>query len=253
MFYQNTAFVIEDIFRIKRKADIRYTKRRDFCGLAFRISGSSVFVQENKSEVYAGEGSITFIPKGVDFETRSEDEEIVILHLAVYEPNDDTITSFIPGDRKIFADLFCNAEKEWQERKTGYKNRCASILYTIFENIEKNTEYTLDRTEELIKNGVDYMRRHFDECGLTVKTLAEQCSISEVYFRKIYKVKYGESPLKTLNRLRIERACGLLKSGYFNVTQTSLTSGFEDVKYFSTIFKKYMGVSPSEYKTKNEL
>lgn len=251
MFYENKAFIIEDVFRIKRKSGVIYTQKREFSGLAFRLSGKSVFKWENKNKVYADSGSITFIPDGIDFETHSENEEIVILHLKTYGSKEEKIISFVPRNYEIFADLFCTVEKEWRERKTGYKSRCTAILYTIFENIEKNAEYTLDRKQELIKNGVDYMKRHFDDCGLTIKALAEKCSISEVYFRKIYKLKFGESPLKTLNRLRIKRACGLLKSGYYNVSQAAVKSGFEDVKYFSTLFKSITGISPSEYKAKN--
>ncbi len=254
MFFENKGFIIDDVFRVNRKAGTISTKARDFSGLAFRISGKSVFEYDENNKVYANEGSITYIPSGIDFETHSEKEEIIILHLNEYGNKCGKFTSFVPENYKLFADLFINIEEEWQKRKTGYKSRCTALLYTIFENIEKKGEKSYDKKTELLQNGVIYMNRYFDNPELTIKKLAEKCNVSEVYFRKIYKFKYKISPLKALTDLRINRACSLLKSGYYSVSQVANLSGFSDVKYFSTVFKKKTGVTPSEYeKSKTEL
>lgn len=247
MFYKNKGFIIEDVFRVSRKAGTINTKSRDFAGLAFRLSGKSVFIWGEKYRVYANRGSITYIPEGIDFETRSEHEEIIILHLKTFGKDFKKIMSIVPENYDLFADLFCSIEEEWQKRKTGYKSRCTALLYTVFENLEKNTAEKPDSKTELIKNGINYMNRYFDKPDLTVKKLAEKCNVSEVYFRKIYKQKYGISPLKKINELRINRACNLLESGYYNVSQVAALSGFDDVKYFSTFFKKIKGVSPAKY------
>lgn len=254
MFYENKGFIIDDVFRVNRKAGTLNTKARDFSGLAFRLSGKSVFTYGKNYKTYANEGSISYIPQGIDFKTKSETEEIIILHLKEFGSLSDKIISFVPKNYELFADLFETLENEWQKRETGYKNRCTALLYTIFENIEKDAEKLHDKKTDLLKNGVIYMNRYFDDPELTVKKLADMCNISEVYFRKIYKIKYHTSPLKTINDLRLKRACGLLKSGYYSILQTASLSGFSDVKYFSTLFKKTLGVSPSEYiKTKFEL
>jgi len=47
--------------------------------------------------------------------------------------------------------------------------------------------------------------------------------------------------------MRIEKAKELLSTGYFSVKEVSQKSGFDNVKYFSTVFKKEVGCSPSEY------
>ena len=253
MFYKNKGFIIEDVFRVSRKSGNTYTKARDFSGLAFRISGKSVFAFGKKNKVYANTGSIIYIPEGVDFETYSENEEVIIIHLKSFFDTDKKIISIVPQNYEVFAELFSSIDEEWQKRKAGYKSRCTSLLYSIFENLEKNTAELPDKKNELIKNGITYMKRHYDSPDLTVKKIAEKCNISEVYFRKVYKSQYKVSPLKTINDLRIKRACNLLKSGYYNVSQAAAMSGFGDVKYFSTVFKKTKGVTPSDYvKIKNK-
>ena len=49
--------------------------------------------------------------------------------------------------------------------------------------------------------------------------------------------------------MRIKKAKDLLQTGYFTIKETALKSGFDNVKYFSTLFKKEVGCSPSEYKS----
>lgn len=54
------------------------------------------------------------------------------------------------------------------------------------------------------------------------------------------------SPLKYLNDLKINYAIGLLKTGYYTIEEIADLSGFNDPKYFSTLYKKRFGVPPSE-------
>lgn len=68
-----------------------------------------------------------------------------------------------------------------------------------------------------------------------------------MYFRKLFREAYGISPLKFINQLRIKRAKKLLKTGYYRVGESATLSGFDDMKYFSTVFKKSVGLAPTEY------
>ena len=52
-------------------------------------------------------------------------------------------------------------------------------------------------------------------------------------------------------KMRIEKAKELLKTGYFSVSEVSQKSGFDNVKYFSTLFNKVVGLRPSEYMKNN--
>ena len=73
-------------------------------------------------------------------------------------------------------------------------------------------------------------------------------SISEVYFRKIFKKIYKVSPNKYINNLRLEYASQLLQSGLYRIYEISELSGFTDVKYFAKCFKEKYGISPLAYK-----
>ena len=239
MFYNNPkcTYIIDDIFRVTRKTGTISYKARNFTGIAFRFSGKGKFVSQGVV-TDAVAGSITYIPEGMDFDIESDSEEIIILHVKAIGETDKKIINIAPPNPDTFASLFRKMYEEWQQRKIGYKNRCISILYTVFEKLEKATADDSDSRTELIRPGLLYMNMHFAKATITVAEIAEQCNVSEVYFRKIFKSIYGVSPLKAINNLRIDHACKLLESGYYQVSEVATMSGFDDTKYFSTSFKK---------------
>lgn len=248
MFYNNSdcAYIIQDIFHVTRNTGTISYKARDFSGIAFRFSGKGKFVSHG-TVTDATAGSITYIPEGMDFDIASDGEEIIILHVKAIGESDKKILNITPSNPDTFASLFSKMYEEWQQRKIGYKNRCTSILYTVFERLEKSTTDSSDSRTELIQRGLLYMNMHFANPALTVSEIAEQCNVSEVYFRKIFKSIYGISPLRAINNLRIDHACKLLESGYYRVSEVATMSGFEDTKYFSTCFKKHTQKTPYEY------
>lgn len=252
MFYcrKKSAFYIRDIFSITRKSGVYKNTRRDFAGLAFRISGGSTFVCKNE-RIEAPAGSITYIPAGVDFDIYCKDEEVIIFHLSVFDESEDKITAITPIHSDMCADFFKNAIEEWEKRRPGYVNHCMAILYNLFEALEKTETGQKDKNGALIEKGVLYMNMYFDKKNITVGDIAKRCNISEVYFRKLFREEYGLSPLKYISKLRIKRAQKLLESGYYRVSEAAALSGFDDMKYFSTVFKKVVGMSPSEYREKN--
>lgn len=79
---------------------------------------------------------------------------------------------------------------------------------------------------------------------LSVEELAESLDLSVSYFRRLFKEAYGYSPMQYIMSLRIENAKNLLLSGEVNVTEAAQLSGFDDIYYFSTLFKKKTGYTP---------
>ncbi len=246
MFFENNdgSFYIEDIFRVKRKdAKVKYAER-DFTGISFRLSGGGIFKYRNKS-ISAEAGSISYIPSGIDFEIQSEEEDVIIVHLKYSGSERFEIEVVSPESYDEFASLFSDMERIWNGRRKGYRHRCTAVFYNMLERLEMLESALEDSRVETIRNGVAYMNAHFDRADLSIAELALKCNISEVYFRRLYKQVFGRSPLDAINALRVKNAQRLLRSGYYRVGEAASLSGFEDTRYFSTVFKKYTGVSPS--------
>ena len=92
-----------------------------------------------------------------------------------------------------------------------------------------------------------FVPRVYMKAGETnVETIAKHANFSTVYLRKLFKANLDETPLQYLNRLRMDYAIGLLKTGYYTIEEISFQSGFNDPAYFAQCYKKKTGCLPSE-------
>ena len=72
--------------------------------------------------------------------------------------------------------------------------------------------------------------------------------MSVSYFLKKFKEVTTKSPMQYILSIRINNAVSLLESTDYNVTEISTIIGYDNPLYFSRIFKKQKGVSPSDYR-----
>jgi len=101
--------------------------------------------------------------------------------------------------------------------------------------------------DEKIQKVQDYMQQHFSG-GFTVDDLARDSGMSTRNFTRRFKQATGDSPLNYLHRLRINCAKTLLETEFKSVQQVCFDVGYEDVPFFRRIFKRYTGLTPSDYK-----
>ena len=89
-----------------------------------------------------------------------------------------------------------------------------------------------------------YMEEHLYE-ALDFNEVAQNYCFSPNHFRKIFKEITGLSPVSYLNRLRILRACEYMQKDKMTIREAAEQVGIYDFNYFSRLFKKIMGCSPS--------
>lgn len=97
---------------------------------------------------------------------------------------------------------------------------------------------------------VDYIRNHYEE-PITRNTLADLVHLSPEYVGKIFKKDMGVNINDYINHLRIHKAKYMILSTNYKLIDIALMVGFENMPYFSSVFKKYEGISPAEYKKNN--
>ncbi|THF77749.1 response regulator transcription factor [Cohnella fermenti] len=100
------------------------------------------------------------------------------------------------------------------------------------------------------KKAVDFMVRYIHEHyaeDLTLEELAGQLYISKNYLNQLFKKVTGETLTNYIIRVRIEKAKALLYEGHHLVYEVADMVGYQNVPYFTTLFKKYCGVTPSEF------
>lgn len=98
---------------------------------------------------------------------------------------------------------------------------------------------------------VNTMQSHIGE-RLTVDELAALCRLSGANMKKIFYRYTGTGVMKYFNAMKIERAARLLEQGE-SIVEISDALGFDNQNYFSTVFKREMGVCPSAYRRKTTI
>lgn len=94
---------------------------------------------------------------------------------------------------------------------------------------------------------VDKIERDY-ATKITLRDLAELAGMNEKYLCRFFKSYTGSTPIEFVNRLRVERACHEITVNQKSVTDVAYECGFNELSYFSKIFKKYKGVTPGSYK-----
>ena len=103
---------------------------------------------------------------------------------------------------------------------------------------------------ERIEKSMDEMRRTLT-APLTLELYARSAGFSVSQYSHLFKKHYGSSPMAYFIELRIQRAKELLDSTGMSVKEVAWALGFEDQLYFSRIFKKVSGTSPTAYRTEH--
>lgn len=126
---------------------------------------------------------------------------------------------------------------------TGYLNILVAKLSRMYvppvdeENIETRS----------IGSAVSYMEDNLSE-KITLDTLAEISGFSKRHFTRLFSAAYNISPTRYLNKLRLQKACRLLRTTDMTVSEISGNCGFYDSNYFSCAFSAEYNLSPTEYR-----
>ena len=131
-------------------------------------------------------------------------------------------------------------------------------FYELHQKLVKKTEYffqTANNTEEenstifLIKNYIG--QKYMDET-LSVKDISDHVFLSTSYVCTFFKNETGQTLNQYLTEYRMEKAKQLLADPRYKISDISSRVGYSDGNYFGKSFKKYTGLSPSEYRDKKE-
>lgn len=93
-----------------------------------------------------------------------------------------------------------------------------------------------------------YVSAHFGDQELSAERVSETLHVSASYFSTVFKRETGETFVSYLSRVRMERAAELLRTTDLKTYAIASEIGLSDPNYFSYVFKKYFGVSPSKYR-----
>ncbi|MEQ9219961.1 MAG: helix-turn-helix domain-containing protein [Cyclobacteriaceae bacterium] len=141
------------------------------------------------------------------------------------------------------------------EKYYGRENAiwCSKVAEIEFDRMDQNQFVIFngqkEHTDKEIKKSQEYIEQHYSE-KINIEELAEQATTSSRNFVRRFKKATKNTPIEYIQRVRIENAKKKLESSTMNVLQVMLDSGYNDDKTFRTIFKRYAGLTPLEYRKK---
>lgn len=118
-------------------------------------------------------------------------------------------------------------------------------IYT-FSRLHNNITAKSNVLNEILQ----FTEEHFTDFELSISTVADELGYNSKYLSHLFKKEMNKNYSEYLRNIRIKYAVSLLDNGIDSIKNVALLSGFSDPLYFSTIFKKVIGVSPKDYKNK---
>ena len=158
---------------------------------------------------------------------------------------------FYAGNSPTYAFLFKEMITELQTCRVGYDSLLSMYLEQIFVLIQRSrldkTPVVSSHLQEEMGIARRYFQEHYNE-DINIEEYALSRNMSVSYFLKKFKEVTTKSPMQYILAIRINNAVSLLESTDYNVTEISTIIGYDNPLYFSRIFKKQKGISPSDYR-----
>ncbi|MEO7912715.1 MAG: substrate-binding domain-containing protein [Roseiflexaceae bacterium] len=144
------------------------------------------------------------------------------------------------------------AEDELARLNRGVSAVLVKGLFSVDETLQHIT-VALDRsrrigspTQQLVHKALAYLQEHY-AAPLSRQQLADHIGVHENYLTDCFHREMGITPIAYLTRYRIRQARALLEAGQPSITEVAQAVGFADSAYFSRVFQREVGVSPSAY------
>lgn len=102
--------------------------------------------------------------------------------------------------------------------------------------------------EDIIEKAIQYMHQNYGNSSLSLHDIAEFVSIHPNYLTQLFTKRMGMPCIQFLTQIRMEKAKEILKQPNIRISDVAKSVGYENPLYFSSYFKKWVGVNPSTYR-----
>jgi len=143
------------------------------------------------------------------------------------------------------------AEEFFRLNQTGSLQLIGNCLENFFiSSLSLHGQHDNPNTKDsniIMSNAIQYLNQHLSE-HITVDSMAKALGYSASYLSKVFVRLTRKSIITFLNEMRIQRAKEMIATDTQSMSEISESLGFSSLQYFSTMFKKITGFSPTEYK-----
>lgn len=189
-------------------------------------------------------GDVVYLPPNVPCRLEGPSPTVIVAEFDCVDTIHTAPALLTPLNPAAVHRMFVELMEIWYSNLPGLEYRAFSAFYHIIAELSRPH---LGTAAIALQVATEFIDAHFTEPDLSAKEIARAADISESYLYQLFREEIGMSPKEYILKCRLQNACALLKTRYYKVYEVAEKCGFPDVKYFETIFKRNIGVSPGKY------
>lgn len=238
---------IIDIFTVSStKGRFEKINNRKSYGLSFCIDGQITYTH-NGIEYISDKEHAVILPQKQNYTLYGDKKGIFpVINFQCMDILCDTIIVLPIQNNKSFI-------KDYEQIKTLFlfnQNR-AKIISIFYDMLHRLSSYGI--TGNTLSPALKYIEKNYQNPNLTNARLAQECKISEIYFRKLFTEQFKITPKQFIIDVRIQKAKQLLSEGSLKINAVSNECGFSNPYHFCRTFKEKTGMTPTEYLKQNKI
>ena len=209
------------------------------------------FTCESGEKLRIESGDIIFLPYDVEYSSSWIDDQdgyYFSVEFILEYPDGSNLNlyddiTYLFRDNGTFKNYFREMKDTIYGGSLGFQLKCQEQLVHLFYNLAIRIKGNNSALQD-IRPALAVIEGNFSD-EINVSALAKKCHMSPATLRRRFAKHFSMSPVKYCNKLRLEKARVLIETGTYKISEVSSMVGFDDIHYFSKIYKKHFGKSPS--------
>jgi len=162
-----------------------------------------------------------------------------------------TTLSFVESLGFSQEDFFDSAETDTLKELAANSQETGEYVQKLLERaILLRDRETADKSKLALGRALEYIDENYDKDTISLNAVADEIEISPNYFSTMFSQEMGVTFIEYITDKRMKKARKLLRETDLHSAEIALEIGFRDPHYFSFVFKKTMGCTPREFRTK---
>ncbi|WP_341875931.1 AraC family transcriptional regulator [Defluviitalea saccharophila] len=155
---------------------------------------------------------------------------------------------------KQLLELIGNFQREMMDHGESFplmlESICIQIVFQLLRDLSSEpgtNQNKISKDNKYIKQAIQFMQEYYS-ANISINDICNLIYLSPCHFKRVFKDCTGQTPYQYLMKIRLEKAKEILKEKESSMEEVARLCGFVNTGHFATVFKRNIGMSPSEYR-----